>query len=41
MRIYLFRRCALIEADKPMKEVVAGGVVIGTPLVVREVVPEG
>jgi len=41
MRMYLLGRCALVEADESMKEVVAGGVVIGTPLVVGEVVSEG
>jgi hypothetical protein len=34
MCIYLLRRCALVEADEPMEEVVACGVVIGTSLVV-------
>jgi hypothetical protein len=38
MRIYLLRRRALVEADELMEEVVACGVVIGTSLVVGEVV---
>ena len=38
MRVYLLRRRALVEADEPMEEVVACGVVIGTSLIVGEVV---
>ena len=38
MRIYLLLRCALVEADESMKEVVACGVVIGTSQVVEDVV---
>jgi hypothetical protein len=38
MRIYLLRCCALVEADKPMEEVVTCGVVIGSSLIVGEVV---
>jgi len=41
MRVYLLGRCALVEADESMEEVVAGGVVIGAPLVVGEIVSEG
>ena len=38
MRIYFLRHRTLVEADEPMEEVVACGVVIGTSLVAREVV---
>jgi len=38
MRIYLLGCGALVEADEPMEEVVACGVVVGSPLVVGEVV---
>jgi hypothetical protein len=41
MRIYLFRHRALIEGDEPMDEVVACGVVIGSSLIVREMVLKG
>jgi hypothetical protein len=41
MRIYLLRRRALVEADEPMEEVIAGGVVIGSSLVIGEVVLKG
>jgi hypothetical protein len=40
MRIYLLGRRALVKADEPVKEVVASGVVVGTSLVVREVLFE-
>ncbi len=38
MRVYLLGCSALVEADEPMEEVVACGVVIGSSLVVGEVV---
>ena len=41
MRIYLLSCHALVEADKPMEEVVACGVKIGPSLIVREVVLKG
>ena len=41
MRIYLLRRRALVEADEPMEEVVACSVIIGSSLIVREVVLKG
>jgi hypothetical protein len=40
MRIYLLRRRALVKAD-PMEEVVVCGAVIGTSLIVGEVVLKG
>jgi hypothetical protein len=41
MRIYLLRRRALVKADEPMEEVVVCGAVIGTSLIVGEVVLKG
>jgi hypothetical protein len=41
MRIYLLRRRALVEAAKPMEEVVACGIAIGTFLIVWEVIRKG
>jgi hypothetical protein len=41
MRIYLFRHRALVEGDEPVDEVVACGVVIGSSLIVREMVLKG
>jgi hypothetical protein len=40
MRIYLLCRHALVEADESMEEVVASGVIIGSSLMVREVILE-
>ena len=37
MRIYLFGRRALVEADEPVEKVVACGVIACSSLVVREV----
>jgi hypothetical protein len=38
MRIYLLRGRALVEAEKPMEEIVACGVVVGSSLIVGEIV---
>jgi len=38
MRIYLLSCHALVETDKPMEEVVACGIIIGSSLIVREVI---
>jgi hypothetical protein len=38
MRIYLLGCGALVEADEPMEEVVACGVVVGSSLIVGEIV---
>jgi len=41
MRIYLLGRRALIEADEPVQEVVACGIVASPSLIVREIIFEG
>jgi hypothetical protein len=41
MRIYLLYRRALVEADEPMEEVITCSVVIGSSLVIGEVVLKG
>ena len=41
MRIYLLGCGALVEADEPMEKVVAYDVIIGTSLIVREVILKG
>ena len=41
MRIYLLGCGALVEADEPMEKVVACGVVIGTSLIVGEIILKG
>jgi hypothetical protein len=38
MRIYLLHHCPLVEADKPMEEVVTCSVIIGSSLIVGEMV---
>ena len=40
MGIYLLGRCAPVEADESVEEVVACGIKVGASLVVREVVLE-
>jgi hypothetical protein len=41
MRINLLRRRALVQADEPMQQVVASGIVVVATLVVGEVVGQG
>jgi len=38
MCVYLFRRCALVERDEAVEEVVAGGIVVVSTVIVWEVV---
>jgi hypothetical protein len=38
VRIYLLRCRTLVEADKALEEVLARGVVVGTAIVVREII---
>ena len=40
MRVDLFCRCALVERDKAVEQVVACGVVVVATVVIREVVTE-